>query len=150
MKENVFKLLVAGAVTGVELYFHEMLGPVLVLVIVMLLDWVSGLADAWSRGELSSKVGVLGIVKKVAYMAAVAVAVVVDWVIQTAGAKAGVDIGNFYAFGLLVTIWLVLNECISILENLAELGVPLPGFLMKVIEKLKKSAEDAGDGKDGK
>lgn len=151
MKENVLKLAVAAIGASIGVYFRELLGPVLVLLVVMVLDYASGMADAWSKGDLSSKTGVLGIVKKLCYMIAVAVAVVVDWVIQVAGAKAGVDIGNFYAFGLLVTIWFILNECISILENLSELGVPLPEFLVKVIEKLKKSTEDkGGDDHDGK
>ena len=41
----------------------------------------------------------------------------------------------------------ILNECISILENISEIGVPLPAFLLKLIEKLKKTVEDAGDQK---
>ena len=46
-----------------------------------------------------------------------------------------------------MTIWLVLNECISILENISEIGVPLPAFLMKLIEKLKKTVENTGEQK---
>ena len=74
-------------------------------------------------------------------------AIVADWVVQVAGAEIGVDFGGFYFFGLLVTIWLVLNECISILENISEIGVPLPAFLMKLIEKLKKTVENTGEQK---
>ena len=48
-------------------------------------------------------------------------------------------------FGLLVTIWLVLNECISILENISEIGVPLPSFLVALIQKLKKTTENKGE-----
>ena len=145
MKENIFKGLAAAAGAAVGLYFRELVIPVAVLVAVMILDYVTGMADAWAARELSSKTGLLGIVKKLCYLVAVAVAVVVDWVIQSVAAKAGLDMGNFYAFGLLVTVWLILNELISILENLSTLGVPLPEFLMKIIEKLKKTAEERGD-----
>ena len=145
MKENIFKGLVAAAGAAVGLYFKELLVPVAVLVAVMLLDYATGMADAWAARELSSKTGILGIVKKLCYLIAVAVAVVVDWVIQSVAAKAGLELGSFYAFGLLVTVWLILNELISILENLSALGVPLPEFLMRVIEKLKKTAEEKGD-----
>ena len=48
-------------------------------------------------------------------------------------------------FGLLVTFWLVLNECISILENLSAIGVPLPPFLMKIVDKLKQTTEAKGE-----
>ena len=44
-------------------------------------------------------------------------------------------------FGLLVAVWLIINEMISILENLSKLGVPIPDFLTKVIQRLKNSAE---------
>lgn len=145
MKENILKGLVTAAVAAVGVYFRELLFPVLVLVLVMIFDYITGMADAWARKDLSSKIGILGIVKKLCYLIAVAVAIVVDFVIQSVAAKAGLDMGSFYAFGLLVTIWLILNECISILENLSELGVPLPAFLLKVIEKLKKTTEAEGD-----
>ena len=53
--------------------------------------------------------------------------------------------GGFFFFGLLVTIWLLLNECISILENISEIGVPLPPFLVSLIQKLKKTTEVKGE-----
>ena len=76
---------------------------------------------------------------------AVVVAIVADWVVQTAAGQLGVDFGGFFFFGLLVTIWLILNECISILENISEIGVPLPAFLVALIQKLKKAAEEKGE-----
>ena len=145
MKENTAKGLIALVFAGAGAYFHELLAPVIVLGLVMLADYVSGLARAWIGKTLCSRVGIIGIVKKIAYLFAVAVAVVVDWVIQTAAAKAGLELRGFYLFGLLVTIWLILNECISILENLAAIGVPLPTFLLKIVEKLKQTAEDKGE-----
>ena len=38
-------------------------------------------------------------------------------------------------------IWFMLNECISILENIASIGVPVPEFLLKLIKRLKQSTE---------
>lgn len=147
MKENTLKTVIAVAVAGATTYFKELALPVTILAVVMAIDYISGMTEAWIRRELSSRVGVLGIVKKVAYLLAVAVAIVADWVVQTAAGQIGVDFGGFYFFGLLVTIWLILNECISILENISEIGVPLPAFLLKLIEKLKKTVEDTGESK---
>ena len=113
----------------------------LVLVAVMLLDYLSGLARAWEAKELSSRVGILGIIKKLLYLVAVAVAVVVDWVIQTAAAKTGINAAGVHFVGLLVAIWLILNECISILENISAMGVPIPDFLQRIIQRLKQTAE---------
>lgn len=149
MRENVFKALLTGALTGVGIYFRQLLFPAAALLAVMALDYVTGMADAWVSRTLSSGAGLVGIVKKLGYLAAVAVAVVVDYIIQSVAARAGLDLGGFYAaFGLLVTIWLILNECISILENLSSLGVPLPKFLISIVARLKKTTETKGENSD--
>ncbi|MCM1234366.1 MAG: phage holin family protein [Ruminococcus flavefaciens] len=147
MKETTVKTALAVALAAATAYLHELAVPVIILAVVMSIDYLSGMVEAWINRELSSRVGVLGIIKKVAYLLAVAVAIVADWVVQMAGAQVGVDFGGFYFFGLLVTIWLILNECISILENISEIGVPLPAFLLKLIQKLKKTVEDTGESK---
>ena len=146
MSENTAKGILTLLFAGAAVYFRQLMGPVAVLVAVMVLDYVTGLAEAWARHEISSRVGILGIVKKVGYLCVVAVAVVADWIIREAAGKAGLDMQGVNLFGLIVTIWLILNECISILENLADLGVPLPEFLVRVVKRLKKSAEDKGGG----
>lgn len=145
MKESIFKSVIAVAAAAVGAYFRVLIFPITVLVVVMIADYLSGMTRAWIKGELSSRVGVIGIVKKVCYAFAVAVAIVADWVIQTAAAEMGINIESVYAFGLLVIIWLVLNECISILENASEIGVPLPSFLLAIVQKLKKTTEAKGD-----
>ena len=145
MKENIFRGMITAAVAGAAAYFQELALPVVVLFLVMVVDYISGMVRSWARGELSSRVGVFGIVKKVAYLLAVVVAIVADWVVQTAAGQLGVDFGGFFYFGLLVTIWLILNECISILENISEIGVPLLEFLVTLIQKLKKTTEARGE-----
>ena len=145
MKENIFRGVIAAAVAGAAAYFQELALPVAVLFLVMVADYTSGTVRAWTRGGLWSRVGIMGIVKKAAYLLAVVVAIVADWVVQTAAGQIGVDFGGFFFFGLLVTIWLVLNECISILENISQIGVPLPSFLVALIEKLKSTTENKGE-----
>ena len=145
MKENLLRGMIAAAAAGAAAYFRELVFPVAVLFLVMVVDYISGMVRSWVNDELCSRVGVLGIVKKVSYLLAVVVAIVVDWVIQTAAGEIGADFGGFFYFGLLVTIWFVLNECISILENISEIGVPLPAFLMTLIQKLKKTTEGKGE-----
>lgn len=145
MKDFAIKGAVTLIFAGAAAYFHMLLGPLIVLAAVMLADYFTGIGAAWVAGTLSSRTGVLGIIKKIGYLFAVGVAVVVDYIIHTAAVGTGMDLGNFHIFGLLVTVWLILNECISILENLSEIGVPLPGFLVAIVKKLKKSAEKTGE-----
>lgn len=145
MKEEITKAVFAAVLAAAGAYLRELLGPLIVLGAVMLTDYITGLARAWIGKELSSRVGVIGIIKKVGYLCVEIVAVVLDWVIQSAGARMGMELGGFYLFGLLVCFWMILNECISILENLAGIGVPLPAFLVKLAGKLKKSTENKGE-----
>ena len=50
-------------------------------------------------------------------------------------------------FALMVAVWLIINEMISILENLRKMEVPLPGFLVKALERLKTTVLDESEGK---
>lgn len=142
---NGIKATLAALLAAVGVYFRELLAPVIVVSVVMLCDYASGVAAAWVKGELSSRVGIIGIVKKVAYALIIVVGIVVDWVVQVAAEKIGIDAGNFYYFALLVIVWLIINECISILENVARIGVPVPPFLAKLTKKLKNTTESKGD-----
>ena len=145
MKDFAIKGTITVIFAAAAAYFHKLMGPVIVLAIVMAGDYVTGVAAAWVAGTLSSRAGLLGFIKKLGYLVAVGVAVVVDYVIVEAAAGTGMDLGNNHIFGLLVTIWFILNECISILENLSEIGVPLPGFLSAIVKRLKKSTEKTGE-----
>ena len=64
MKENVAKGLIALVFAAAGAYFRELLGPVIVLGLVMFADYVSGLARAWIERKLSSRVGIIGIIKR--------------------------------------------------------------------------------------
>ena len=136
------KPLTAAILSGLTAYFHVIAVPVALLFVVMLLDYLSGVANAYTKGEWSSRVGLRGIIKKVCYIGVVIVAAVFDWIIYSGLALVGVGFDhNSYYFGLIVAIWLIINECISILENLGEIGVPMPSFLLKGIKKLQKQID---------
>ena len=77
----------------------------------------------------------------------VAVGMVADYLISSALVKIGIDLKITYCFGMIITIWLIINELISILENLGELNVPLPSFLVNIIKTLKSKVEEQAEGK---
>ena len=146
MKE-FFHVLIAGALGALAAYFNVLLIPLVVLAIVMVIDYVTGMAGAAYSGKLSSRVGVLGILKKAGYLALVAVGMVADYLIGSALLKIGIDLQINYCFGMIITVWLIINELISILENLGELDVPLPGFLVNIIKSLKNKVEERAENK---
>lgn len=147
MKEFI-QAIFAGVLGALAAYFNVLLIPIFMLVAVMLIDYVTGMAAASYTKQLNSRIGVMGILKKAGYIALVAVGMVVDYLITSALVQIGVNIQINYCFGMIITIWLIINELISILENLGELNIPLPKFLVDMIKSLKSKVEDkAEDGK---
>ena len=97
-----------------------------VLLLVVFLDYISGILKAIYNKKLNSEIGLKGIVKKIGYFIIVAVAVILD---RTMG-----DTG---AIRTLVIYFFVANEGISILENWGGMGLPLPQKLKDTLEQLK-------------
>ena len=128
------------------IYYLDIISvPVIVLAAVMIIDYITGMISAWKDRRLSSREGIFGIIKKLCYLFAVAAAVGIDWLIYVGFAMVGISFGVNMLFCVLVTIWLIINELISILENLTEIGVPIPKFLTAAAKKLKTAAEKAAD-----
>lgn len=149
MKMDVFKAAVAAAIGALVAYGVQLFIPCIVLVVVMLLDYITGMVKAWEAGELSSKIGIKGILKKLGYLVIVSVACVVDWCARYGAESAGMDWKFEFLFASIVLLWLVINELISILENVSAIGVPVPSFLTAIINKLKTSTENkVGDTED--
>lgn len=126
-------------------YLGELAAPLLVLAAAMALDYATGLAKAYIKKELSSKTGFRGILKKLCSMAMVAVGAEVDYLLSGALAAAGAGVERTMFCGLLVAVWLTVNELISVLENLAAVGVPGFAPLEKLLRRLRDSAERSGD-----
>ena len=141
VKENGLKIILSGVLAGATAYFNVLIVPLAVLLFVMICDYATGMTSAYVNGKISSRAGIIGIIKKVCYMFAVVVGICLDYIIVSALSKINLEVGTVYYFGMLVTVWLILNELISILENLDEIGVPMPVFLKKTALRLAKKTE---------
>ena len=97
------------------------------LLIAIVLDYISGIIKAYMTKELSSKIGLKGILKKVGVLLIVMLSVLVDRVTGETG-----------AVRTLVIYYFVANEGLSILENLGQAGVPIPESIKKALKVLKK------------
>ena len=145
MKETMTKTVSAMLLSPILAYFGALSFPTVLLLAVIICDYLSGLTAAWVTRSLSSRTGILGIVKKVCYLLLVAVGVIIDLVLQSGLAKVLPSLfgEGCHPVALLVMIWLIVNECLSILENLSEIGIPMPGFLSRIITKLKTTMESS-------
>lgn len=100
------------------------------LLIVMVVDYLTGIASAIYNKELSSKIGLKGILKKFCYLLVVALSVVIDNLVGQSG-----------LIRSLVIYFFVANDGLSIIENMAEMGVKLPQKLIDALEQIKKKGE---------
>ena len=142
MENKGLQIILSAAFAAFAVYIGALAVPIMVLIAMMVIDYASGMAAAWSNNELSSKVGAKGIVKKVGYMALIVVAMGVDYLIYSGIAAVNIEVNYNMWCGMLVTVLFLINELISILENLDRLGVPIPDFLTKIIKRLKVSVDE--------
>ena len=147
MKQTVLKTTAAVLGAGLVSYLGTLAVPMLVLLGVMLLDYITGMIKAYIRAELNSKFGIKGILKKLCYMVMVAVGAAVDYLLRGAVIGAGItlDVKLFF-----VTVWLTINELISVMENLAAIGVPGFPRLQRILKRLRRTVADESGASDEK
>lgn len=120
--------------------------PVLLMVLCNFIDYITGIFAAPKRGEkINSSIGWHGIVKKVCMWLLVVVGVIIDELISYTINTIGWDIPFTFVVACVVCIWIICNELLSILENLKDIGVPLPAFLAKIVVYIKSKAEQKAD-----
>ena len=131
MENSILAIKSAFALLGGLLgtLFGGLDGFLITLLVFMLLDYISGVLLAVVQKRLSSKIGFKGILKKVMILILVAVGTMLDQFILVEGAF----------IRTLVIFFYIANEGISLLENAALLGLPIPEKLKEVLEQLKES-----------
>ena len=117
--------------------------PVFVLVGCNLIDYITGLWAARYRTEsVSSYKGIRGIIKKVCMWLLVLVGAWMDILINYAIESAGISLSLPFIVATVVAVWLVVNEIISILENMIDIGIDMPPFLLPLVKYIKKQVEE--------
>lgn len=141
-KENITQGIITLITASISAYFGIIVIPLIVLTLVMVIDYITGMAAAYVNAELSSRKGIRGIFKKLGYYSLVCVGITLDYILSSGLAQIGITNDVNIWFGLIIAIWLIINELISILENLSRLDVPIPKFLTKFVEKLKNNVDE--------
>lgn len=139
---KTLKVGVCSAAAALFGYLQAITVPLVMLLVAVSCDYVSGMIAAFSDGTLSSRKGKLGILKKLSYLIVIVAAALLDWILIKGMQLIGqnIEIRPYY-LAAVVCIWLILNEIISILENLTRIGVPLPSFLSAIAKRLKQQTD---------
>jgi toxin secretion/phage lysis holin len=99
------------------------------LLVFIVIDYLTGVIASGKSGELSSKIGMVGIGKKVMIFVFVTMGHMAD--LHTSD-------GQLHLFRDGVITFFIANEALSILENAGRMGVPVPDVVRKAVEALRR------------
>ena len=123
--KNIKEILtiIITAVTG---YFGQWTAALTFFVIMLCVDYITGVISGVCTKTLNSKKGLVGILKKFGLIVVVFLGSILDNVMNT-----GTTLRD------LTAMFYGINDCFSVLENLGEMGIPIPEKIKKVLEQLK-------------
>lgn len=140
------KVTVIAVMSALMSWLGILAVPVLLLVGCNIIDYATGLCAVKYRNDsISSYKSIRGITKKVCMWLLVMVGAFIDALIQYAVECAGIGLTVPFVVATVVAVWLVVNEIISILENMSDIGVNMPPFLLPLMKYIKKQVEDKAE-----
>lgn len=105
-------------------------GIAITLITLIILDYVTGVLKAIYNKELSSEIGIKGIIRKVLILITVGITVLLE---QNLGIP---------AIREMVIMFFIANEGISLLENIAQMGIKFPKKLKDILLQLREKEEE--------
>jgi len=141
MKEfwNVIQAVFAAVGGWLGYFLGGCDGLLYALLAFVVLDYITGIMCAVVDKKLSSAVGFNGICRKVLIFALVGIGHLLDTQVIGSGSVLRTAVIFFY----------ISNEGLSLVENAAYLGLPIPTKLHKVLEQLHDRSEEEEDKKGG-
>ena len=146
MKSDIIKWITAS-ITGIAATFWGVYGPVFVCVLVaIVLDIITGLIKAKATGTpITSEKGARGFWRKMALLAALAFGIFLDAFIPIMLGVVSIQLPFTLPIGTVVGCYIVLNESISIFENINKTAPQaLPKWIKKLLDGAKKTVDDGG------
>lgn len=129
--KHVFDLLLTLPVSVAKAAFV----PVLSMVALNVTDYITGILAAKVRPKkISSSVGIKGIFKKIGMWCLVFMGFALDILVG----HLGITLPFQFSVTALTAIWISVNECISILENIRDMDIKVPDFMRKIIDLLEE------------
>ena len=131
---NVVQVVFAAVGGGIGWFFGELDGFFYALLAFVVIDYLTGVMCAIADRSLSSEVGFRGIFRKVLIFVMVGAGHILDAQV----------IGSGDALRAAVIFFYISNEGVSLLENAAHIGLPVPEKLKDVLAQLHD--REKGDG----
>jgi toxin secretion/phage lysis holin len=133
--QKVINSIVACIGTAITYFIGGFDMAIIALVTLMVLDYITGVLNAIITHTLSSEIGFKGLFKKMTILCILIMAVLLDRLIND----------GTWIFRTLVAYYYIANEGISLLENSAELGLPIPKRIISVLKKFQTDGDSIDD-----
>ena len=125
--ENISKILVGFGGATASFLFGGWSALLSILIVLVGMDYLTGILVAGSEGRLNSRTGLRGISRKVLIFSIVAVGHLVD-----------VVLGDAHLLRDTTIFFYLANEVLSIVENCGRLGLPIPPKVIRAVEVREK------------
>ena len=126
---DIFNGVIAVAGTTITFLFGGWYIVLNSLIILMAVDYITGLMKGYVNKDLSSSTSTKGLFKKIMILLILIVGVSLDRMLGT----------GEHMFRTLVAFFYISNESLSIIENATQLGVPVPQQIQDALEQLKNN-----------
>lgn len=126
------KVVIGSVVTAISGLLGGMDGIMYALIAFITLDYFTGVCVAAKQCKLSSEVGFWGLLKKFLILCIVGVANIIDTKV----------IGGQDIFRTAISLYYIGNEGVSVMENAAALGLPLPKQLVAMLVQLRDKNDE--------
>ncbi len=150
MNMNHTKIVFATLLGFLSSLFGVLAVPVLLVVACNIIDYVTGLmASPYRAQDINSYKSIRGIWKKVCMWLLIVVGAIIDQTLLYASDIVGITMPFTFLVACIVALWIICNEIISILENVKDMGVNIPGFLEPLVKNIKSQVEEMGEQQEG-
>ncbi len=146
MNANYFKAVFAAFFGFLSSLLGVLALPVLLVVSCNIIDYATGLmASIYRAQDINSYKSIRGIMKKVSMWLLIVVGAIIDQMLIYASEIVGISLPFTFLVACIVALWILCNEIISILENIKDMGVNIPGFLEPIVRNIKSQVEEMGE-----
>ena len=147
MKEEFIKIFngIANTISAFFTFLTSIFGIQWVLfagyLILNIIDYFTGTLKARINKIESSNKGCIGIIKKFCYWVLIGFTFLISFLLSQLGQIININLEFVMLFGWFTVTCLIINESRSIIENLIEIGIEVPSFLKKGLEKYQDKIE---------
>jgi toxin secretion/phage lysis holin len=136
-KQGIIEKIYAGLIAVFTFMFGGMSGILITLIVLIILDYITGILCGIASKTLSSETGAKGIIKKILTLMIVSFAHILDVNI----------VGSGDVLMTMTLLFYISNESISLIENCGNLGLPIPQRLKNVLVQLRSDEKAIADDK---